>query len=178
MEVVKDRFENYQPIHMEIDKEYLLDKVKYLKWNTYIHKNKKTIDNYKYAKYHDEQIQYFLNLLPFLSDCKWSTSFVSITGNDLEWHTDKETQCAIIWTLKGYPDSCTYVRPFGVTGGGRDDKVQKFVYEDYILDTSLEHKVVLKRDKLIFKISILNKDFNWVVLQWSKMGKGLKNRIT
>ena len=172
--LAQPKYEIIQPIWFEPDREYLLDVVSKLKWKQYTHKNGKVIDNYKYAHYHDDQLQGFIDIMPMLRQCKWRSSFVKITGSELEWHTDKNNKCAIIWGLKGWEDSCTYFNP-GRIDGGRADHYRKWVYKDAIMDTTVQHKVKLKSgEKIIYKISIIDKDFQWLCNSWAKVYKGFK----
>jgi len=168
------KYEIIQPIWFEPDREYLLDIVSKLEWNQYVHKNGKRIDNYKFAHYHDDQLQGFIETMPFLRKCKWRSSFVRITGSELEWHTDKNNKCAIIWGLKGWEDSCTFFNP-GRIDGGKPAHYRKWVYKDAIMDTTVQHKVELKSgEKIIYKISIIDKDFQWLCTEWAKAYKGFK----
>jgi len=42
-------------------------------------------------------------------------------------------------------------------------------------ETSPEHKVVVKsKEKIMFKLSIIDKDFDWVCTNWSNCFKGFK----
>ena len=168
------KYEIIQPIHYDIDREYMLNIASKVKWKGYIHKNGKRIDNYEFAHYHDDQIQGFIDTMPMLKKCKWRSSFVKMTGNELEWHTDKNNKCAIIWGLKGWENSCTYFNP-GRIDGGRADHYGKYVFKDYIMDTTVEHKVKLKSgEKIIYKISIIDKNFDWLIEKWEMTYKAFK----
>lgn len=175
--VNKSKYENCQPIWFDADVEYIQSLYPKLKWQKYTHKNGKVIPNYEYAKYHDDQLQGFYDCMPFLKYCKYRASIVRITGSELEWHTDKNSQCAIIWGLDNWGTSCTYFLPEGHEGGNRGDHVRKWVYKNAIVDTSIEHKVILKESpKIIFKISIDNRSFAWLCKQWAKCYGGFKYR--
>ncbi len=168
------KYEIIEPISFEIDREYMINLLPKLEWKQYTHKNGKVISNYQYAHYHNDQLEGFIDIMPMLKNCKWRTSFVKLTGSELEWHTDKNNKCAIIWGLKGWEDSCTYFNP-GRKDGGRADHYKKWVYRDAIIDTTKEHKVVLhKGEKITYKISIIDKDFNWLCTEWAKAYKGFK----
>ena len=87
----------------------------------------------------------------------------------------KGNKCAIVWGLQGWKESCTYFRPKGHIGGNRADHERKWVYQNAIIDTSTEHKVVVKsKEKIMFKLSIIDKDFDWVCTNWSNSFKGFK----
>ena len=170
-----DTYKMLQPISFEIDREYMLDISYKLKWSKYTHKNGKVIPNYFYAHYHDDQIEGFIDTMPFLRECKWRSSFVKMTESELEWHTDKGAKCAIIWGLQGWQDSCTHFLPHNQVLGNRADHVRKWVYKDALMDTQIRHKVSLgKQGKTIYKISILDKNFTWLYKQWKKHYKGFK----
>lgn len=175
--LARPKYEIIQPIHYRADVEYLLDKANKLKKRDYTHKDGTKVPNYKFAHYHDEEIEGFLETMPFLSKCKYRTSFVWLTKNSiLPWHTDKDNKCAIIWSLAGgWDNSTTYFRHPSQSGGNRADHDRKWVYKDAIIDTQIEHKVkVRKEDKVMFKISILDKDFQWLVNEWKTCYKGFK----
>jgi hypothetical protein len=175
-EVIMNRWQLLQPIHFRADTEYLLDKANKLKKRAYTHKTGQAIDNYKFAHFHNDQIQGFLDTMPFLKNCKYRTSFVWLEKDTvLPWHTDKGNKCAVVWGLQGWQQSCTYFRPKGHIGGNRADHERKWVYQNAIIDTSTEHKVVVKsKEKIMFKLSIIDKDFDWVCTNWSNSFKGFK----
>jgi len=162
--LARPKYEIIQPIHYRADVEYLLDKANKLKKRDYTHKDGTKVPNYKFAHYHDDEIQGFLETMPFLTQCRYRTSFVWLTKNtELPWHTDKNNKCAIIWTLASAKDSCTYFRKW------------KGTYKDALFDTQKEHKVkVGSKDKIMYKISIVDKDFQWLVNQWETCYKGFK----
>ena len=171
--LVQPKYEIIKPISFEPDREYLLDIVSKLEWKQYVHKNGKRIDNYKFAHYHDDQLEGFIDTMPFLRKCKWRSSFVKMTENELEWHTDKNNKCAIIWGLQGWKDSCTYFRSPNHSIIGYH--FHKWVYKDAIMDTQVEHKVDLgKQGKTIYKISVIDKDFQWLCNQWATHYSGFK----
>ena len=169
-------YNTIQPIHFRADTEYLLDIASRLKKKSYTHKDGNHIENYKFAHFHNDQIQGFLDTMPFLKKCKHRTSFVWLDKNTyLPWHTDKNNKCAVIWSLQGWEDSCTHFRPLGHIGGNRADHERKWVYTDAIIDTQAEHSVkVGKQDKIMFKLSIIDKDFHWVCNEWANAYKGFK----
>jgi len=167
------KYEIIQPIWFEIDREYMCEVAKGLTWKQYIHKNGERIDNYTFAHYHDDQIQGFIDTMPFLQQCKWRSSFVRMTGDELEWHTDKNNKCAIIWGLSGWKDAMTIFNTR--KSGDRHDHRRKWVYKDAIMDTQVEHKVRLgEKSKMIYKISIIDKDFQWVCRAWAKHYGGFR----
>ena len=171
------KYEIIQPISFRADVEYLLDRANKLKKKDYTHKDGTKVSNYKFAHYHDEGIEAFLETMPFLEKCKYRTSFVWLTKNsELPWHTDKNNKCAIIWSLAGgWTNATTYFRKASQVGGNRADHDRKWVYQDAIIDTQIEHKVKIRNeDKIMFKVSIIDKDFQWLVKQWETHYKGFK----
>ena len=142
----------------------------------YKHKDGKVVEEYQFGKYMDDQIEGFLETMPMLPHCKYETSFVYLKGNsELDWHTDKGTKCAIIWGLKNWKTSCTYFNPKGHTGGNRHDYTRKYVYRDYLMDTTTEHKVKMSGgEKIIWKISIKDRSFEWLIMNWEKAFKKIK----
>ena len=170
------KYENIVPINFNIDTEYMLPIAERLKRNPYVHKDGRVVEEYQFGKYMDKEIAGFIECMPFLDHCKYATSFVYLKENsELDWHTDKGTQCAIIWGLKNWQTSCTYFLPKGHEFGNRHDHIRKYVYKDYIMDTTVEHKVnVQAGEKIIWKISIKDKSFDWLTMNWAKCYNGFK----
>lgn len=156
--------EKIQPIVYDIDREYIQSILKYCEWIPYYHTKGEHIPNYYYAKYHDDQIEGFIDTMPFIKKVPHRKSIVKLTKNTtLPWHTDKNSKCAIIWGISGWETSCTYLGE------------SKWVYKDALLNTLIKHKVVVgKEDKIIYKVSFPNHDFKWLQKQFVDYYRGFK----